>query len=564
MTRASDFSAIPQVPTTGGSNQIAFDAAVKQRLLTYDGSVGNVYGLDRVVRFKDIVSLDPIKFDSIMRTSATSRITRITGNIIRTGKIESNDSTTYFDLDNDKLVFNAKVSYSSAMPGIFMGDDGGTYKANIGYDATNYFKFSGTKILIKAANFELDASGNIIATSATLSGAITATTGAIGGWIITTNGIADNATENDAKIFLDKANTKIRVGPSTGYVDIDGTNVRVRSSNYASGAMGSGFSLSSDMLEVGNIACRGMFRTSVFQKDVISVVGGNLLVLPGDVLDTDMTALDASTLKIEGNETFAVNDVLRLKSSTDDEWLLITNIGSAPVYTVTRDQAGVYAADSNPVWTKGQAVVNFGASGSGAIYMTASESYAPYISAVTQAGSPWSALQTVARMGNLNGYLGYSSDLYGFGAGADDGYMKYDPTNGMRIRGDLTASTMTGGTITGATIQTATSGRRLLISAEGIQFVTGAVTGKYGTNFKYGDGTKYGDGILAYFYNTETGMPFYVNAEQTIADMHLYNRSATPSGIAEIADKCVVGGKDMTCTVAGTPGTWVVTGDQTA
>ena len=288
MSRTSDFLAIPQVY----GDQTKFNTAVKQRLLTYDGSVGNVYGLDRVVRFRDLVSLDPIKFDSVMRTSATSRITRITGNIVRTGKIESNDSKNYVDLDNSKLVFNAKASYASSMPGIFMGNDGGTYKANIGYDATNFFKFSGTKILIKAANFELDASGNIIATSATLSGTITATAGAIGGWIITTNGIADNATENDAKIFLDKANTKIRVGPSTGYVDIDGENVRVRSSNYASGAMGSGFSLSSDMMEVGNIACRGIFRTSLFRKDTISVVGGSLVVLDGDCLAEDMTAAD--------------------------------------------------------------------------------------------------------------------------------------------------------------------------------------------------------------------------------------------------------------------------------
>lgn len=551
MSRTSDFLAIPQIY----GDQIKFNAAVKQRLLTYDGSVGNIYGLDRVVRFRDLVSLDPIKFDSVMRTSATSRILRITGNIIRTGKIESNDSATYFDLDNDKLVFNAKIGYTSAMPGIFMGDDGGTYKVNIGYDATNFFKFSGTKILIKAANFELDASGNIIATSATLSGTITATAGAIGGWIITTNGIADNATEDDAKIFLDKANTKIRVGPSTGYVDIDGENVRVRSSNYASGVMGSGFSLSSDMMEVGNIACRGIFRTSVFQKESLNVVGGNLLVLPGDVLDTDMTALDSSTLKIEGNEDFAVNDILRLKSSTHDEWLLVTNIGSAPIYTVTRDQKGDYAADSNPVWKKGQAVVNYKQSGDGAIHMTASETYAPFLSVVTQAGSPWSALQTRLRIGNLNGSFGYSSDKYGFAAGEDSGYMKYDPTNGMRIRGALDATTITGGTITGATIQSASSGRRVLIAAEGIQFVTGAVTGKYSA-FKYGDGTKYGNGILAYFYNTTTGMPFYVNAEQTIGDLHLYNRGADPSGVSEIGDLAFVSGQLKQCTAGGTPGTW--------
>jgi hypothetical protein len=177
------------------------------------------------------------------------------------------------------------------------------------------------------------------------------------------------------------------------------------------------------------------------------------------------------------------------------------------------------------------------------------------LSVVTQAGAPWSALQTRLRIGNLNGSFGYSSDKYGFAAGEDSGYMKYDPTNGMRIRGALDATTITGGTITGATIQSASSGRRVLIAAEGIQFVTGAVTGKY-NDFKYGDGTKYGDGILAYFYNTTTGMPFYVNAEQTIADMHLYDRSADPTGVAEIGDLAFVSGQLRQCSVAGTPGTW--------
>ncbi|MHA1228972.1 MAG: hypothetical protein ACTSPV_19835, partial [Candidatus Hodarchaeales archaeon] len=105
----------------------------------------------------------------------------------------------------------------------------------------------------------------------------------------------------------------LRIGVSGDYIYIDPTEKSIKSSNYVSGAFGAGFYLDSDLLEVGNIACRGMIRTAVFQKDVVSVVGGNLLIRPGDVLATDMTALDASTLEIEGNETFAVNDVLRIK-----------------------------------------------------------------------------------------------------------------------------------------------------------------------------------------------------------------------------------------------------------
>ena len=381
MSRASDFISFPKAD----GNQTAINAAIIQRLLTYDGSVGNVYGLDKVVRFKDLVALDPISFESIKRSSATSRITRITGNIIRLGKIESNDSATYLDLDNDKLVFNAKVNYASSMPGIFIGkDDDGTYKFNMGYPSTGELKFDGN-------------------------------------------------------------NVSLLIGPTPGNsVLIDGENVRVRSSNYASGSMGSGFSLSPDLLEVGNIACRGIFRTVVFQKETLSSISGGLVISKGsDVLATDMTAADASTLIIEGNETFAVGDFLRIKDGSNDEWLEVANADSAPTYVVARDKNGDYAVNTNPVWTKGASVVNFVASGDGAIQLTASEEGAPFISVITHAGSPWDTLTTKVRVGNLNGFLGYATDLYGIAIGESTKYLKYDSTNGLRIKGTITGSDIT-------------------------------------------------------------------------------------------------------------------------
>ncbi len=128
--------------------------------------------------------------------------------------------------------------------------------------------------------------------------------------------------------------------------------------------------------------------------------------------------------------------------------------------------------------------------------------------------------------------------------------------------GDITGVTITGGNVVGATIKTAVSGRRIQIDTTGIKFITGATTGKYGTNFKYGDGTKYGTGYLAYFYNTSNGIPFYIQSEQSVADMHLFNRDTDPSGAAEIGDICVVLGKLKICTVAGTPGTWTIVGGQ--
>lgn len=118
------------------------------------------------------------------------------------------------------------------------------------------------------------------------------------------------------------------------------------------------------------------------------------------------------------------------------------------------------------------------------------------------------------------------------------------------------------GTITGIMIRTAATGKRVVIDGDGIKFISDAVTGKFG-NFKYNSSTQYGSGYVAYFYNKTTGMPFDVVSEQTIGDMHLYNRDSDPSGAARIGDLAVVSGKLKICTVAGTPGTWTVVGAQT-
>jgi len=221
------------------------------------------------------------------------------------------------------------------------------------------------------------------------------------------------------------------------------TKNSIESGDFVSGKLGAGFQiLDSGSAEFNDISVRGKLTNTVFEKDTISVIGGNLLVMDGDRLEVDMTALDNSTLTISGDTTFAVNDILRIKDGIDDEWFQVTNIDSAPTYIVSRDKEGAYSTNNNPVWKKGTSVVNFGASNEGGIFMTASESNAPYVSIVTHAGSPWDTLTTHLRLGNLNGFLGYSSDLYGIAIGTTNDYLKYDPTNGLQIKGNIT---ITGG-----------------------------------------------------------------------------------------------------------------------
>ena len=121
----------------------------------------------------------------------------------------------------------------------------------------------------------------------------------LGGFYAGLTFLGDNATEGDAKIWIDKTNTLIRLGPTSGpYLVMDGDYSGVPaiySSDYVSGSFGSGFMLKHDLLEAGNAAIRGIIRTAVFQKDVVNVCGGSLAILAGDILEENMIADDNTT-----------------------------------------------------------------------------------------------------------------------------------------------------------------------------------------------------------------------------------------------------------------------------
>ena len=273
-------------------------------------------------------------------------------------------------------------------------------------------------------------------------------TGEIGGWNIDATRIYSDNNE----IVLDSANTKITLG-SGGIIESD---------NYVSGYAGAGFHIDENLAEFGNIACRGIFRSAVLQYDNTFAYSGNQIVAKGaDVLKTTMIADDNSTVEIENDSSasaWAVGDILRLKNTDYDEWLEITSV-TGDVYTCNRDKKGIYDPNDNPAWLLGQAVVNYGQSGDGGVYTTASEANAPYLSIFTHAGSPWTDLTTRLRIGNLNGYLGYTTDKYGIGIGDATHYLKYDPTDNLKLKGCG---------IEASSFKTATSGMRIeMVSVAG-------------------------------------------------------------------------------------------------
>jgi len=100
------------------------------------------------------------------------------------------------------------------------------------------------------------------------------------------------------------------------------------------------------------------------------------------------------------------------------------------------------------------------------------------------------------------------------------------------------------------------------IGDTGVAYRETLSTAQYGSGVEYGDGTLYGVGVTAYYGNSAKPV-LSIEAERTLADIRLYNRSSDPSGAAAIGDLMVKGGILYICTIAGTPGTFTAVGDQT-
>jgi len=319
-----------------------------------------------------------------------------------------------------RLFSNGDVEFGS---GKFRGD------ITIG-SGENVFKADSQGIYLGSATF---ANAPF---SVSMAGALKSESGEIGGWTI---GATTLSTTN---------------------LTIDSANEKIESDNYLAGS--SGFTIGSDLIEAQNIISRGTIRGSTFTYDMISAVGGQLMVSDADSLASDMTALDASTLTTKGDTTFAVNDMLVMRavatSGIQEEWLRVTNIGSAPTYTVTRDLAGVFSANANPVWKAGTPVVKQGSSDGSSTYsggwlrLLGEGTNSPHYSVFGRTGVAYNGSTELVRMGNLNGIGGETTDVYGFFAGDSTSYFKWNGSSLTATNMGIVNVMTAGETITGATL----------------------------------------------------------------------------------------------------------------
>lgn len=229
---------------------------------------------------------------------------------------------------------------------------------------------------------------------------------------------ANVANKANAPVRLNPDGTMTLGDPTGDHLQLDGPNLRIRSSDFSSGVLGKGWQIDTDQAEFQNIVARGKITTSVFEKDTVSSVGGSLMVSNSDVLGADMTALDNSTLTTT-NYSFAVDEIIRMKDGVDDEWFRVTAVNGF-IHTVTRDLASSYSADDNPVWTKGTAVVSMAEVGNGFISLDTSSANSPNIKIYERDSVTYNDYSTKVILGNLKDETGVDE----YGLWTDNGYFQ--------------------------------------------------------------------------------------------------------------------------------------------
>ena len=250
----------------------------------------------------------------------------------------------------------------------------------------------------------------------------------------------------------------LALNPTTDLVLTPGGVVTLTSgkplvSTYTSGWAGSGFTLNynqsyalQSFMELDDLSVRGRMNVYELIIDQIRATNGNVFVsATGKVASVADNGGGVYTLQLEGPRPFVVGDLLRAQRFTgtgtyQSDVTMISVGGGGP------NEVGIQLAVGSDPPVVGMEYVRLGsatdADRQGSIYMTADDTNAPYLNVLSgvAAFTDWgTAGKTKARLGNLNGICGYTSNVYGLCAGDSSATnITVDATNGFRIRNGTT------------------------------------------------------------------------------------------------------------------------------
>jgi len=248
-------------------------------------------------------------------------------------------------------------------------------------------------------------------------------------------------------------------------LDSSGT---IQTGDFASGVQGWRItSANNGEAEFEKVTVRGTLATTVFEKESVNAVGGQLYVANSTIISQSaQLSATATTMSVANVGGFVANEIISAKKVSDTgfstEYMLIESASrdnpssekdiSGKLYVVrgysgsqpgTNDTGSLGdAATSSTTYENGQVIVSTGKVGTGYIRLNANpnDTTTPYIDIVERTGSAIYDISLKARLGDLSGLS--SGLLYGE---TNPGFGLF--TENVFLQGAITATT---GSFTGA------------------------------------------------------------------------------------------------------------------
>jgi hypothetical protein len=468
----------------------------------YDKStVGLILGMDSAVPKFELAkdSKDYIRWDSTdgldiktrnMEVSASNIQISSTNASMSIGDPDSSGGAIVLHADGtDKMLkFGSKTTFDQdSTAGLIMGMDGTNPEFDYTVSSTQYIRMTPSGIDIKTPSFVLDtdrldidsdnsridvyddSGGNDGSDLRVRIGEVDPTTANHYGMVVydgTGSGSADELVHfSDAKNQIASWSlSPNQISSQNLILDSSGT---IQTSDFTSGVKGWRItSANNGEAEFEKITVRGTLATTVFEKESVNAVGGQLYVANSTIYTgSAQLSATATTMSVANVGGFTQGEIISAKKISDTgfqtEYMFINSASrdnpssetdlSGKLYIVrgysgslpgTHDTGSLGdAAQSSQTYESGQVIVSTGKVGTGFIRLNANpnDTTTPFIDIVERTGSAIYDISLKARLGDLSGLS--SGLLYGE---TNPGFGLF--TENVFLSGGITATT---GSITG-------------------------------------------------------------------------------------------------------------------
>ena len=405
-----------------------------------------------------------LKSDGTLNIGAGNLTTTTDGDVTMTGTITANAGTIGgFTIDADEIKSGTNISMNSSNKaltinsstfgnqGIQLEYNSGTPRFYVGDGSNRHVKFDGTDVDIKTDTFLLDTTNlDIDSSTARIEvsdgsatrvriGEVDSTAASHYGLVIFDG---TGTAASDEIVHLSDAKNQIAswsLSPTqitSENLVIDSAGI-IQTSDFASGVQGWRItSANNGEAEFEKVTVRGTLATTVFEKESVNAVGGQLYVANSTIISSSaQLSATATTMSVANVGGFVADEIISAKKISDTgfstEYMLIESASrdepssdknfAGKLYLV-RGYSGSSPQDSGSLgdsagtattYENGQVIVSTGKIGTGFIRLNANpnDQTTPYIDIVERTGSAIYDVQLKARLGDLSGLS--SGLLYG-------------------------------------------------------------------------------------------------------------------------------------------------------